>query len=144
MRSARRRRSTWAAAALINIKIGRVGGYSQALAIHDVCQRGRRRCGAAACSNRASAAPTISRSRRCPNFTLPGDISASSRYFTRDLVTPTGRRWALAVKWKCRQGPGLGIEIDMDYLAQQTFTTDRHERRVRMTLTAMSGRTQMP
>jgi O-succinylbenzoate synthase len=114
---------------LINIKIGRVGGYSQALAIHDVCQArqapvwcgGMLESGIGRAHNLALAS--------LPNFTLPGDISASSRYFTRDLVTPPVTLGA-GGKVEVPTGPGLGIEIDLDYLTQQTFTTDRHERRV--------------
>ena len=113
---------------LINIKIGRVGGYSQALAIHDVCQTrqapvwcgGMLESGIGRAHNLALAS--------LPNFTLPGDISASSRYFTRDLVTPPVTLGA-GGKVEVPTGPGLGIEIDLDYLTQQTFTTDRHERR---------------
>jgi o-succinylbenzoate synthase len=114
---------------LINIKIGRVGGYSQALAIHDVCQArqapvwcgGMLESGIGRAHNLALAS--------LPNFTLPGDISASSRYFTRDLVTPPVTLGP-GGKVEVPAGPGLGIEIDLDYLTQQTFTTDRHERRV--------------
>jgi o-succinylbenzoate synthase len=114
---------------LINIKIGRVGGYSQALAIHDVCQArqapvwcgGMLESGIGRAHNLALAS--------LPNFTLPGDISASSRYFTRDLVTPPVTL-APGGKVEVPTGPGLGIEIDLDYLTQQTLTTDRHERRV--------------
>jgi o-succinylbenzoate synthase len=62
-----------------------------------------------------------------PNFTLPGDISASSRYFARDLVAPPvvlepGGYVAVPA------GPGLGLEIDHDYLTRQTDTVDRHTR----------------
>ena len=46
------------------------------------------RCGAAACSKPASAARTTSRSPRCPNFVLPGDVSASKRYWKRDIIEP--------------------------------------------------------
>ena len=114
---------------LINIKIGRVGGYSQALAIHDVCHArqapvwcgGMLESGIGRAHNLALAS--------LPNFRLPGDISASSRYFTRDLVTPPVTLGA-GGKVEVPTGPGLGIEIDLDYLTQQTFTTDRHERRV--------------
>ena len=57
-----------------------------------------------------------------PGFTLPADLSASARYFTRDLVTepctlaPDG---TIAVP----TGPGLGVEVDLDYL--DSVTLDR-------------------
>ena len=65
------------------------------------------RCGAAACSRPASAGPRTSRSPRCPGFTLPGDTSASGRYYRTDITAPfvldDGH---LAVP----TGPGLGVE----------------------------------
>jgi o-succinylbenzoate synthase len=113
---------------IINIKVGRVGGYSQALAIHDLCQArqvpvwcgGMLESGIGRAHNLALAS--------LPNFRLPGDISASNRYFTRDLVTPPvtlGPGGQVAVP----AGPGLGLEIDLDYLSHQTFEVDRHEPR---------------
>jgi O-succinylbenzoate synthase len=73
---------------LINIKVGRVGGYSQALPIHDLCYRrgvpvwcgGMLESGIGRAHNLALAS--------LPGFTYPGDISASSRYFERDLISP--------------------------------------------------------
>ena len=64
---------------MINIKIGRVGGYSQALAIHDLCHSrnvpvwcgGMLESGVGRAHNIALAS--------LPGFTLPGDISASRR-----------------------------------------------------------------
>ena len=46
------------------------------------------RCGAAACSRPGSAGPRTSRSPRCPGFTLPGDTSASGRYYGSDITEP--------------------------------------------------------
>lgn len=113
---------------IINIKVGRVGGYAQALAIHDVCQArqvpvwcgGMLESGIGRAHNLALAS--------LPNFTLPGDISASSRYFTRDLVTPPvtlGPGGEVAVP----TGPGLGLDIDLDYVTHLTSDSDRHVRR---------------
>ena len=72
---------------LINIKIGRVGGYTEALGIHDTCQAhgapvwcgGMLECGIGRAHNLALAS--------LPNFSLPGDISASKRYWARDVIT---------------------------------------------------------
>jgi O-succinylbenzoate synthase len=50
---------------IINIKIGRVGGYSEALPIHDLCASKESPYGAEACSNQASGARTISHSQAC-------------------------------------------------------------------------------
>jgi O-succinylbenzoate synthase len=104
---------------MINIKIGRVGGYSQALAIHDLCSvkgipvwcGGMLESGIGRAHNIALAS--------LPGFTLPGDISASSRYFARDLIIPEVQVAAdgtVAVP----SGPGLGFEVDLDYVESCT------------------------
>lgn len=76
------------AAAVINIKPSRVGGYLEARRIHDVARAsgiavwcgGMLETGLARGANAALAA--------LPGFTLPGDISASSRFYARDITTP--------------------------------------------------------
>src|SRR6185369_12914731 len=72
---------------IINIKVGRVGGYSQALGIHNLCVSrkvpvwcgGMLESGIGRAHNLALAS--------LKGFTLPGDISASSRYFERDIIS---------------------------------------------------------
>jgi o-succinylbenzoate synthase len=76
------------ACSIINIKPGRVGGYLEAKKIHDLCLSrgvpvwcgGMLETGIGRAANLALAA--------LPGFTLPGDISASARYFDRDITTP--------------------------------------------------------
>jgi O-succinylbenzoate synthase len=76
------------ACSVINIKPGRVGGYLEAKKIHDLCLDrgvpvwcgGMLETGIGRAANLALAA--------LPGFTLPGDISASARYFARDITTP--------------------------------------------------------
>lgn len=76
------------ACSIINIKPGRVGGYLVAKKIHDLCLSrgvpvwcgGMLETGIGRAANLALAA--------LPGFTLPGDISASARYFARDITTP--------------------------------------------------------
>jgi O-succinylbenzoate synthase len=76
------------ACAIVNIKPGRVGGYLEARRIHDVCAAngvpvwcgGMLESGLGRAANVALAA--------LPNFTLPGDTSASDRYFDRDVTEP--------------------------------------------------------
>lgn len=71
---------------VINIKIGRVGGLTQAVALHDSCLRyqipvwcgGMLETGIGRAHNLALAS--------LPNFTLPGDTSASRRYYREDIV----------------------------------------------------------
>jgi o-succinylbenzoate synthase len=103
---------------IINIKPGRVGGYLEARRIHDLCEShgvpvwmgGMLETGIGRAGNVAMAAMA--------NFTLPGDTSASSRYYQRDITEPfvlhDGR---LDVP----TGPGLGVEIDAEYLDAITY-----------------------
>lgn len=103
---------------IINIKPGRVGGYLQARKIHDLCAAkgvpvwmgGMLETGIGRAGNVAMAA--------MPNFTLPGDTSASDRYYKRDVTDPfvlqDGR---LTVP----QGPGLGVGVDEEYLDSITY-----------------------
>ncbi len=112
---------------MINIKIGRVGGYSQALAIHDLCHQreipvwcgGMLESGIGRAHNLALAS--------LPGFTLPGDISASSRYFARDLIVPEVTVSADGTV-EVPTGPGLGIKVDTDYVASRTESTERFTR----------------
>lgn len=109
---------------IINIKVGRVGGLSQALAIHDLCLAnnipvwcgGMLETGVGRAANLALAS--------LPGFTLPGDISASDRYFRRDI---TNERFALNSDSSVDvpRGHGLGVTVDEDALA--AFTVAKSE-----------------
>lgn len=76
------------ACGIVNVKAGRVGGYLEAVRVHDVCAGrgvpvwcgGMLETGVGRAANVALAA--------LPGFTLPGDISASARYWTEDLTDP--------------------------------------------------------
>jgi len=111
---------------IINIKIGRVGGYSQALAIHDLCYSksvpvwcgGMLESGIGRAHNIALAS--------LPGFCLPGDISASSRYFARDVIVPQVTV-ADDGNVEVPKGPGLGFEVDLDYIISKTQTVERIE-----------------
>lgn len=110
-------------AAIINIKAGRVGGYLEAVAIHDralaagipVWCGGMLETGIGRAANAALAA--------LPGFTLPGDISASARFYTRDIVTEP----AVIEDGHVRvpTGPGLGVEIDWAALEAVTVRRER-------------------
>lgn len=73
---------------IINIKVGRVGGFSEALAIHNVCQKNKVPvwCGGML-ETGIGRAHNIALST-LPNFTLPGDVSASKRYWKEDIIEP--------------------------------------------------------
>jgi O-succinylbenzoate synthase len=106
---------------IVNMKVGRVGGYSQAIPIHDLCQSkgipvwcgGMLESGIGRAHNIALAS--------LPGFTLPGDISASSRYFARDVITPEVMVAADGTV-EVPSGPGLGFEVDLDYIESCTQT----------------------
>lgn len=104
---------------VINIKPGRVGGYSQSRLIHDLCAArgvpvwhgGMLETGIGRAGNVALAS--------LPNFTLPGDISASRRYYREDLVEPAfevAPDGTMAVP----TGPGIGVEVLADRLEKVT------------------------
>jgi O-succinylbenzoate synthase len=106
---------------IINIKVGRVGGYSEALGIHDLCSsRGIPVwCGGMLESGIGRAHNIALASLR--GFSLPGDISASSRYFERDIISPevvVADDGTVAVP----DGKGLGFEVDVDYIKHLTET----------------------
>ena len=73
---------------IINIKLGRVGGHSSARQVHDICQQHSLPvwCGGMLESG-VGRAHNIAMST-LPNFTLPGDVSASQRYWTEDIIEP--------------------------------------------------------
>jgi O-succinylbenzoate synthase len=105
------------ATTVINIKPGRVGGYLESKKIHDLCVNkkipvwcgGMLETGIGRAANLALAA--------LPGFTLPGDTSASSRYFKQDITTPfVMEDGYLTVP----TGPGIGVEPDLDFLEEIT------------------------
>jgi len=101
---------------VINIKVGRVGGLSAAVDIHNLCQqRGVPVwCGGMLETNVGRAANVAVAS--LPNFVLPGDLSASSRYYRRDVAVPN---FELAEGSTVRvpSEPGLGVRVDGERLA---------------------------
>jgi len=98
---------------IINIKPGRVGGYLEARRIHDLCAEkhvpvwmgGMLETGIGRAGNVAMAA--------MQNFSLPGDTSASDRYFRRDVTEPFVLREG---RLKVPTGPGLGVNVDEEFL----------------------------
>ena len=107
------------ACGILNIKLGRVGGFRQARRIHDIAQRNGVPvwCGGMLESG-IGRAHNIALST-LENFTLPGDVSASKRYWARDVIRP-----AVEVSpggtIPVPTGPGFGYDIDFDYLKRIT------------------------
>ena len=95
------------ACSIINIKAGRVGGYIEARKIHDLCEaRGVPVwCGGMLESGLGRAANVALAS--LPNFLLPGDTSASNRYYERDVTEPFVLEDG---QLRVPTGPGLGVE----------------------------------
>ncbi|MGH9072259.1 MAG: enolase C-terminal domain-like protein, partial [Acidimicrobiales bacterium] len=109
------------ACSVVNLKPGRVGGYLEAVVVHDVCVAagvglwcgGMLETGLGRAANLALAG--------LPGFNLPGDLSASGRYFERDIVAPfLLEGGCLAVP----AGPGLGVEVLADVLAEVTTSVE--------------------
>jgi len=104
---------------VINIKPGRVGGFTESKAIHDLCASrnvpvwhgGMLESGIGRAGNVALAS--------LPNFILPGDISASKRYYRQDIVQPlfeVASDGTMGVP----QLPGIGVEVVMEQLDRVT------------------------
>ncbi len=107
------------ACGIINIKLGRVGGFANAKKVHDIAQSagipvwcgGMLEAGIGRAHNIALAT--------LPNFVLPGDVSASKRYWKRDIICPaveTTPRGTIEL----RDGPGFGYELDLDFIRSIT------------------------
>lgn len=109
------------AAEIINIKPGRVGGYLEARRIHDLCvDRGVPVwCGGMVETGIGRAANTALAA--LPGFTLPGDISASTRFYRRDIVRDPIR--VVDGHVAVAGGPGLGFELDRQFLDEITTAT---------------------
>lgn len=104
---------------IINIKLGRVGGFGAAKRVHDIAERAGIPvwCGGMLESG-IGRAHNIALSSLA-NFVLPGDVSASKRYWKRDIVQPeveVASDGTIAVP----EGIGFGYEIDIDYLKTLT------------------------
>ncbi|MFZ1348677.1 MAG: o-succinylbenzoate synthase [Tabrizicola sp.] len=109
------------AARVINIKVGRSGGHVAARQIHDLCQAFQVPvwCGGMLESG-IGRAHNIHLST-LPNFTKPGDTSSASRYFTRDIVEE--KLECVEGRMPVPKGPGIGVTLDLDYLATATLST---------------------
>jgi O-succinylbenzoate synthase len=105
---------------IVNLKPGRVGGFTEALAIHDRCARadvpvwcgGMLECGIGRAYNVALAS--------LPNFSLPGDLSPSARYWQRDVITSP---WTMDTSGHVRvplDQVGIGVIVDTDYVDEIT------------------------
>jgi len=105
---------------IINIKPGRVGGFGESMSLHDLCAS----CGVPVWHG-GMLESGIGRAANIhlatlPNFTLPGDIAASRRYFDPDLIDPPieiAADGTIAVPTE----PGIGVTIREDRIARTTL-----------------------
>jgi O-succinylbenzoate synthase len=100
---------------ILNIKLGRLGGFYAAKQAHDFAHAHRipMWCGGMLESG-IGRAHNVALST-LPGFTLPGDVSASKRYWKRDIITPAvevSPQGTIAVP----TAPGFGYDLDLDYL----------------------------
>jgi o-succinylbenzoate synthase len=109
---------------IVNIKPGRVGGFTPSRKIHDFCRirgipvwcGGMLESGVGRGHNVALAS--------LAHFILPGDISPSRRYWERDIVTP---EWSMEPDGTMRvplERPGIGVEVDRDRVEDLTVRTE--------------------
>jgi O-succinylbenzoate synthase len=104
---------------IVNIKPGRVGGFAASIAIHDFCESngipvwcgGMLESGIGRAYNVALASLS--------NFVKPGDVSPSSRYWERDVVTP---EWTMTERGTMvvPESVGLGVDVDRDRIDNLT------------------------
>ena len=104
---------------IVNIKVGRVGGFSEAIAVHDIAQRfgipvwcgGMLESGIGRSHNVALST--------LPTFRLPGDVSASKRYWKEDVIEPeveVSPQGTIAVSDR----PGRGYEVRQELIEKLT------------------------
>jgi O-succinylbenzoate synthase len=107
------------ACGIINIKLGRVGGFAEAKRVHDVAQAagipvwcgGMLEAGIGRAHNVALAS--------LPNFVLPGDVSASKRYWKQDIIQPAVETTPKGTI-RLRGDYGFGYALDLDYIRSIT------------------------
>lgn len=104
---------------IINIKVGRVGGFTEAISIHNICQSNKVPvwCGGML-ETGIGRAQNIALST-LPNFSLPGDVSASKRYWKEDIIDPeveVSPQGLIPISDK----PGTGYRIKLDLIEKLT------------------------
>jgi O-succinylbenzoate synthase len=104
---------------IINIKVGRVGGFSEAIGVHNAAQeRGIRVWCGGMLETGIGRAHNIALSS-LPNFLRPGDVSASKRYWKEDIIDPVvevSKTGQIVVP----DTPGRGFEVRTDLVERLT------------------------
>jgi O-succinylbenzoate synthase len=108
---------------VVNIKVGRVGGFSSAIAVHDVCRAhgipvwcgGMLESGVGRAHNVALST--------LENFSLPGDVSASKRYWKEDIIEPEVEVTPDGLI-RVPDAPGRGYRVREDLIERLTVKTE--------------------
>jgi O-succinylbenzoate synthase len=109
---------------IINIKLGRVGGYTVARRIHDFCQqRGIPVWCGGMLESGIGRAHNITLST-LPNFILPGDVTASKRYWAEDLIDPEVTVSSQGII-RVPTGPGIGFEPRLELIEKLAVRKER-------------------
>lgn len=110
---------------IINIKIGRVGGLTEAVKIHDYCSSNNIPvwCGVMLESGIGRAHNVALTT--LPNFTLPGDTASSSRYWEKDVIEPevVSENGYITVQKK----PGIGYDVNLDTVESYTIAKKEYK-----------------
>lgn len=109
---------------IVNIKPGRVGGFTSSIAIHDMCRArdvpvwcgGMLESGIGRAYNVALAS--------LPQFVIPGDLSPSARYWARDVVDPEWTMDGHGMVTVPRDRPGIGVTVDADRIEDLTVRSE--------------------
>jgi len=105
---------------IINVKVGRVGGFSEAIAIHNAAaERGVPVWCGGMLETGIGRAHNIALSS-LPNFSLPGDVSASKRYWNEDIIEPevtVSAKGEITVP----TAPGRGFTVRTDLIEKLTI-----------------------
>jgi len=109
---------------IVNVKLGRVGGFTSARRVHDVCRAKNIPvwCGGMLESGIGRAHNVAMSS--LPGFTLPGDVSASRRYWAEDIISPEVTVSACGTI-RVPQVPGLGYEPNLDRIEKVTLRKEQ-------------------
>jgi O-succinylbenzoate synthase len=107
---------------LVNLKAPRYAGLAQAIELHDIARSAGIGLVAGGLLETGIGRAAALALARLPGFTVPADLSASNRYWERDLVEPA---------WELENGalvvpdaPGIGVEVDEEFL--ESVTISRH------------------
>jgi O-succinylbenzoate synthase len=107
---------------IINIKPGRLGGHREAIRVHDLCAEQRIPVWHGGMLESGIGRAHNIHLASLPNFTLPGDIAASRRYFSPDLIEP-GIDITPEGMVMVPTGAGIGVSVDWDRVNAATIET---------------------